>query len=180
MNRREFLRGLVVSSILIGIGVVGLDEMYKMAQHPPLPQQQSNNSSLLTISQNSSTSATAAVSNSTTTQLQSSTASTPPGYVFITQLSALNGLSYAYFMHPTYGSSIFVNYNGQWKAFSSTCTHANCNVQYQSSTIYCPCHGGTFSPSNGSVTGGPPPSPLPEFGVQIVGGNVYVSSTRIN
>ena len=30
------------------------------------------------------------------------------------------------------------------------------------------------------VTGGPPPSPLPEFSVQILNNNVYVSSARVN
>jgi Rieske Fe-S protein len=175
MNRREFLRSLVVSSVLVAISIVGLEEMANLAR---TSQQQIVNQ-IPTQSATQTQQNTSSTGSSTTGQ-QQSTISAPAGYVFIAQLSALGGLSYAYFTHPDHGSSIFVNINGQWKAFSSTCTHRPCTVQYQGSSIYCPCHGGTFSPNNGSVTGGPPPSPLPEYGVSIINDNVYVSANRIN
>jgi Rieske Fe-S protein len=76
---------------------------------------------------------------------------------------------------------MLVNDNGTWKAFSAICTHAPCTVQYGGgSAISCPCHGATFSPSDGSVLGGPAPAPLAEYGVQIVGGSLFVSTARIN
>ncbi len=160
MNRRDFLRRLIVSSVLVAVSIAGIDELLLLAR----TNQGSRTQSQLTTSAISSLSSVSA----------------PAGYVFITQLSALNGLSYAYFSHPSFGNSIFVSVSGQWKAFSATCTHQICTVQYPGSTIYCPCHGGTFDPSNGNVTGGPPPAPLPEFGVQILSGNVFVSLNRIN
>lgn len=104
----------------------------------------------------------------------------PAGYVYVAPLSALSGKSSAYFSHPVYGSSILVYFGGQWRAFSAICTHAGCVVDFTGSAIYCPCHAGYFSPSNGSVQGGPPPTPLPEYGVSIQGGGLYVTRSRIN
>jgi len=104
----------------------------------------------------------------------------PAGYVFVAPLSAFSGKTSAYFNHPSHGSSILVDFGGQWRAFGASCTHAGCVVQYTGSSIYCPCHAGYFSPADGSVQGGPPPTPLPEYGVQVQGGNLYVSEAVIN
>jgi Rieske Fe-S protein len=104
----------------------------------------------------------------------------PAGFLFVAPLSALTGKSSAYFNHPSHGSSILVDFGGQWRAFSAVCTHAGCEVNYTGSSIYCPCHAGSFSPTNGSVLGGPPPSPLPEYGVQVQAGALYVSQSIIN
>lgn len=99
----------------------------------------------------------------------------PAGYVFVAPLSALAGKTYAYFSHPTGGTSILVDYGGQWRAFSAFCTHAGCTVDYTGTEIYCPCHAGAFSPVTGAVLAGPPPTPLPEYTVLVQSGNLYVS-----
>lgn len=99
----------------------------------------------------------------------------PAGYLFVAPLSVLAGKTFAYFHHPTQGVCILVDYGGQWRAFSAICTHAGCTVQFTGSQIYCPCHSGSFSPVNGSVLGGPPPSQLPELVVRAQGGNLYVA-----
>jgi Rieske Fe-S protein len=116
----------------------------------------------------------------TTSQQSSASSQTstpvPAGYVLVTPLSALAGRTSAYFNHPSRGISLLLNLAGQWKAFSATCTHAPCTVQYTGSSIRCPCHGGIFSPSNGAVQGGPPPAPLPQFGVLIQNDNLYVTA----
>jgi len=106
--------------------------------------------------------------------------SVPAGYVFVTGLAALDGKISAYFNHPYGGLSILLSLGGQWKAFEATCTHAPCTVNYDGSQIDCPCHGGVFDPTNGDVISGPPPTPLPEYGVLIQGGNLYVSGGIIN
>jgi Rieske Fe-S protein len=63
--------------------------------------------------------------------------------------------------------------SGTFKAFSSTCTHQGCTVtKVADGTINCPCHGSRFSVEDGSVQGGPAPSPLPETGVEVQGGEV--------
>jgi Rieske Fe-S protein len=50
---------------------------------------------------------------------------------------------------------------GTFKAFSAVCTHQGCTVAgIQNGSIVCPCHGGMFSITDGSVQGGPPPAPL--------------------
>ena len=51
---------------------------------------------------------------------------------------------------------------GQFKAFSSTCTHQGCTVaRITDGKIMCPCHGSAFSATDGSVRNGPATRPLP-------------------
>ncbi len=114
------------------------------------------------------------------TQSQTQALQAPAGYFYVAPVSALSGKTSAYFNHPTAGSSILVDFGGQWRAFSAYCTHAGCVVELSGSSIYCPCHAGYFSPVDGSVTGGPPPTPLPEYGVVMQGGDLYVSQNRVN
>jgi len=151
---------------------VGLEEMLALPN--------SDNSQQTTVQSTTQPTTQSTSDSGTTTGQQQSTVTTPPGYVLITQLSALAGKTFEYFNHPNFGGSILVSVNGQWKAFSAICTHRICTVQFRGSSIYCPCHAGTFNPNNGSVTGGPPPSPLPEYSVQILNGSVYVGTSRVN
>jgi Rieske Fe-S protein len=65
---------------------------------------------------------------------------------------------------------------GQFKAFSSTCTHAGCTVSsVNNGIIMCPCHGSQYSVTDGSVKGGPAPSPLPAKKVSVSGDTITVS-----
>ena len=65
---------------------------------------------------------------------------------------------------------------GTYKAFSATCTHQGCTVAaVQNGSIICPCHGGTFSITDGSVQGGPPPAPLEPKQVSVSGTTITVS-----
>ena len=65
---------------------------------------------------------------------------------------------------------------GDFKGFSSTCTHQGCQVSsVQDDTITCACHGSTFSVDDGSVLGGPATAPLPEVAV-VVDGDQVVSA----
>jgi thiosulfate dehydrogenase (quinone) large subunit len=63
----------------------------------------------------------------------------------------------------------------RYDAFSAVCTHAGCTVDYDSSSkeFVCPCHGGTYSASDGHVLDGPPPAPLPRIDVAVTGKKVY-------
>ncbi len=202
MNRREFIRRFVLSSILVGIGVSGVGELANKivagqqqlpaaqnSQQAVLQQQQQQQTSQSTLQQsltNSSgsggaTATTATAATTTTTVQQASASAAPSGYSLVTQLSNIANSTYSYFTHPRFGSSILVNVSGQWKAFSAVCTHAPCTVRPQgSSTLYCPCHGGTFSTTNGSVQRGPPPRAISEYGVMVQNGGVYVSDTIVN
>ena len=85
---------------------------------------------------------------------------------------------------PVGGGKIFDNQQivvtqpkaGDFKAFSAICTHQGCPVtQIQGGTIDCMCHGSQFSIKDGSVQGGPAPSPLPEKTVTVTGNTLTVS-----
>ncbi|SEP83879.1 Rieske (2Fe-2S) protein [Microlunatus flavus] len=64
---------------------------------------------------------------------------------------------------------------GEFKAFSSICTHAGCPVADVTSTINCNCHGSKFSITDGSVVNGPATQPLPARTVSVSGDTVSVS-----
>src|SRR5438045_1951615 len=58
---------------------------------------------------------------------------------------------------------------GEYRAFSATCTHLDCIVGYQKdrSRIFCNCHGGAYD-LNGRNVSGPPPRPLVAYKVNLV------------
>ncbi|MFF7198378.1 Rieske (2Fe-2S) protein [Streptomyces sp. NPDC008079] len=66
---------------------------------------------------------------------------------------------------------------GQYKAFSSTCTHSGCQVgSVSDGTINCPCHGSKFHVADGSVASGPATRPLPSENVTVSGDQVMLGS----
>ncbi len=66
---------------------------------------------------------------------------------------------------------------GEFKAFSSVCTHQGCPVDnVADGTINCVCHGSQFSIEDGSVVRGPASSPLPEQTITVKGDSISVSS----
>jgi Rieske Fe-S protein len=167
MNRREFVKRFLVSSFLVMTSVSAVYEM-TVRMETNIPQAQ-------TIASQQASQTSIGGSGS------ANQAQAPAGYVFVTALSGLTGKTSAYFQHPSYGASLLINTSGQWKAFSATCTHQPCTVQYGGgSSIRCPCHGASFSLSNGSVLGGPAPRPLPEFGVVVQNGDLFVTTSAIN
>jgi cytochrome b6-f complex iron-sulfur subunit len=66
--------------------------------------------------------------------------------------------------------------SGDLRAFSATCTHLDCTVQYRKDygMIWCACHNGKYD-LNGRNVSGPPPRPLNEYKVVIQDDNVFVS-----
>jgi len=65
---------------------------------------------------------------------------------------------------------------GEFKAFSSICTHQGCPVtKIADGTIDCTCHGSKYSIEDGSVEEGPAPKPLPEKTVTVTGDTLTVS-----
>ena len=65
---------------------------------------------------------------------------------------------------------------GDFKAFSSTCTHQGCKVADVSDTINCKCHGSKFSIEDGSVVSPPANKPLAESPTTISGDSVYIEA----
>jgi Rieske Fe-S protein len=63
--------------------------------------------------------------------------------------------------------------SGTFKAFSAVCTHQSCLVgSVENNVITCPCHGSQYSATDGSVMGGPAPTPLPEVSVTVSGDEI--------
>ena len=64
---------------------------------------------------------------------------------------------------------------GEYNGFSAVCTHMGCLVSTISDgTIDCPCHGSRYSITNGSVVGGPAPSPLPSQAIKVSGTSIFL------
>ncbi len=77
----------------------------------------------------------------------------------------------------TYGgiSVLVLRTRESLRAFSLTCTHLGCTVQWQPADgeFYCPCHDGRFD-EFGEVLAGPPPLPLEQVAVRLEGDTVIV------
>ncbi|MFB6943265.1 Rieske (2Fe-2S) protein [Streptomyces sp. NPDC056237] len=66
---------------------------------------------------------------------------------------------------------------GEFKAFSSKCTHQGCAVSSVSDgTINCPCHGSKFDISTGDVAAGPAGRPLPAKSITVKDGSITLVS----
>lgn len=65
---------------------------------------------------------------------------------------------------------------GEVKAFSASCTHLDCIVQYDPSSkaIVCACHNGKYDLTGKNISG-PPPRPLEEFTVNVKGDDITVT-----
>lgn len=59
--------------------------------------------------------------------------------------------------------------DGDFRAFSATCTHLECIVEYRKDRklMWCNCHNGRFDLAGKNV-GGPPPRPLTPFRVNVI------------
>jgi Rieske Fe-S protein len=68
--------------------------------------------------------------------------------------------------------------SGDFKAFSASCTHLDCIVQYDpnSKQITCACHNGAYDLTGKNISG-PPPRPLEEFVVKVSGDDITVTKS---
>ncbi|MDQ0944975.1 Rieske (2Fe-2S) protein [Streptomyces sp. V1I1] len=65
---------------------------------------------------------------------------------------------------------------GEFKAFSSKCTHQGCAVKdVADGIINCPCHNSQFSAADGSVKKGPATSPLPPASITVDGDSIKLA-----
>ncbi len=66
--------------------------------------------------------------------------------------------------------------SGELRAFSATCTHLGCIVQYRPDLghIWCACHNGHFD-VNGQNIAGPPPTPLEAYAVNVRDDQIVVA-----
>ncbi|TDF50794.1 Rieske (2Fe-2S) protein [Streptomyces sp. WAC05374] len=65
---------------------------------------------------------------------------------------------------------------GEFKAFSSKCTHAGCAVKdVADGVINCPCHGSKFDAADGSVKAGPATMPLAAAPITVEGDSIRLA-----
>ncbi|SDM42123.1 Rieske (2Fe-2S) protein [Streptomyces wuyuanensis] len=65
---------------------------------------------------------------------------------------------------------------GEFKAFSSKCTHQGCAVKsVADGIINCPCHNSNFDAGDGSVKSGPATTPLPAAAIVVEGGSIKLA-----
>jgi Rieske Fe-S protein len=65
---------------------------------------------------------------------------------------------------------------GDFKAFTSVCTHQGCDVtSVAGGTINCPCHGSKFAIADGSVAAGPAPGPLAPKSIRVEGDSIVLA-----
>ena len=65
---------------------------------------------------------------------------------------------------------------GEFKAFSSICTHKQCPVTEVTTTINCKCHGSKYNLTDGAPANGPATEPLAAKEVKVDGDAVSVSA----
>jgi len=100
------------------------------------------------------------------------TSTTTAGTSSIAQVSAVPKNSAMTFTIPSSGDpGVLVHLNnGQFVAYDALCTHAGCQVAYDSNSqlLQCPCHGAAFDPAKGAEVVSPPaPTPLTSVKIQV-------------
>lgn len=105
----------------------------------------------------------------------SGAASVPDNAVKLAASSRLPTQQGATYTDPADGQPdiIIRQADGSLTAFSAVCTHAGCTVGYAAGEIVCPCHGATYDPKTGAVTGGPAPAGLAPRTVIEQRGEIY-------
>jgi thiosulfate dehydrogenase (quinone) large subunit len=103
----------------------------------------------------------------------------PSGAVRLGPSTALSPGQGATYRDPADGSTdlLIRQPSGDLTAMSAVCTHAGCTVGYQNGQVVCPCHGATYDPQSGAVTGGPAPQGLARKRVIENGGQIYAVPT---
>ena len=65
---------------------------------------------------------------------------------------------------------------GNFVAFSATCTHQGCTVStITADTVDCPCHGSKFALADGSVVNGPAKTALPAKKITVENGQIRLA-----
>ena len=66
--------------------------------------------------------------------------------------------------------------NDELKAFTGTCTHLDCTVQYKKDEgiVWCACHNGQYDLTGRNIAG-PPPKPLEQYRVVVQADEVLIS-----
>lgn len=72
---------------------------------------------------------------------------------------------------------VVLDVDGEVRAFTAVCPHANCTVRLKEGMLDCPCHGSLFSTDDGSVQRGPAREGLEPVAVTLDGDSIVLSSS---
>ena len=99
--------------------------------------------------------------------------------VFAAKVTELKANSAKIFRFGSRPGLLVMTGDGTYRAFSATCTHLGCTVQYRNDLreVWCACHNGIYD-LNGRNVSGPPPRPLAMFDVHLRGDEIVVSRKR--
>lgn len=172
-QRRHFLRNMIG---LVGVSVIGLI-VFKTISIPNAqtattsPSQITSTSGSQIVATTSQTVAPSSLSNPTINggQLLANASNIP-----LNESLILND--------PSMGPIVLIHLNsGRFVAYSTICTHAGCQVQFDPSSqdLICPCHGAVYDPNNNAqVLAGPAPYPLQKVPIQYDSstGNIYLAA----
>lgn len=79
-------------------------------------------------------------------------------------------------IYPDEGVVVTQPTEGEFKGFSTTCTHQGCAVaEVSGDGIVCPCHSSVFSIDDGEPQGGPAKAPLEEVALSVEGGRISLA-----
>ena len=162
-DRRNFLRGALALSVVSAATLL-------------LWNLESNSQPSSTIQPTSSANVAAVANNPVVQDGQPATNTQP-----IANASSIPFDQSLIYNDPSLGPIILIHLdNGNFVAYSAICTHAGCQVQFDSSLkdIVCPCHGAVYDPyHNAQVIGGPAPYPLQNVPIRYdpSTGNIYLT-----
>jgi len=167
LARRDLLRGGAVGAASVLIGVVA----HAFAGSAPTAQAGGRSATLPTgSSKRNSPNRPAAGRPSSSAPTASPSAPAIEGRK-IGSLGRMNVGDAVAFDDPGAGPAVLVRTGrNDVAAYSRICTHAGCEVGYDSSRelLVCPCHGAEFDPTRGArPVAGPAPTPLPSIKVEI-------------
>jgi Rieske Fe-S protein len=90
--------------------------------------------------------------------------------VFVAKASSIATGSSLLFRYPTDRDPCILlrNQSGVLRAYSQVCTHLSCAVIHrpEADHLFCPCHHGSFSASEGRPLSGPPTRRLPRIWIE--------------
>lgn len=113
------------------------------------------------------------------TPAESATPTPSPNGTRVGALTDLQAQGFVNFTDPKSGdAAVAVALSGgSVVAFDAVCTHAGCQVAYDTGQrlLACPCHGALFDPAHGAaVVGGPAPTPLAPIPIRVASdGGLY-------
>ena len=107
----------------------------------------------------------------------------PPGGVRVAASADIPAGGSVLFRFPTEEDPCILvrTRSGELRAFSQICTHLSCAVVHRAedSELFCPCHRGHFSETDGLPTGGPPVRRLPVIRLEHRSDGVYAVGREV-